>query len=301
MRTLAAFRNVLAAALLAGSLAPPSAPAAPAPPDKDAAAGSVPNPREGLDQVVTLDIDRQSLSAAVAQLRDKTKLNIVLDNQALQQVGVNPDQPAAPAQADLKDVKVRAALRTLLTPYNLTFVVIGDSVVITTEEEATARQMGQRVSVHLDKVEFAAALKQIARDTGVNLPLDPRADKEASAKVSLDADDIPLETAVRLLAEMAGLKPVRAANTLFVTKKEVAAAMRADLDLNPAAPAATTTGSGGDNNTVNAVVWLGRGGAQSQVLVLPAAGLGSAPVKQIEAPAPANPDSPPAPEKKDDK
>ncbi len=224
------------AAVFAAALLPLSAPAAPAPPDKDAAAHPVPNPREGLDRTVTLKIDKQSLSGAVALLRDQTKLNIVLDTPAIQQLGVNPDQPPVPVQADLKDVKVRAALRTVLLPYNLTFVVIGDTVIVTTEDVAAARQMAQRVNVHLDKVEFAAAMKQMARQTGVNLALDPRAEKEATARISLDAEDVPLETAVRLLSEMAGLKPVRAGNTLFVTKKEVAAEMRADPNLNPAAP-----------------------------------------------------------------
>jgi hypothetical protein len=42
---------------------------------------------------------------------------------------------------------------------------------------------------------------------------------------------VPLETAVRLLAEMAGLKPVRVGNVLFVTKKETANELRADPDL----------------------------------------------------------------------
>ena len=86
--------------------------------------------------------------------------------------------------------------------------------------------MAQHVSVHLDKMRLADALKQLAGEAGVNLPLDPRAENEAAAKVSLDADDMPLETAVRLLSEMAGLKSVRVANALFVTKKEVAAELR---------------------------------------------------------------------------
>ena len=44
--------------------------------------------------------------------------------------------------------------------------------------------------------------------------------------MSLQLEDVPLETTVRLLVEMAGLKPVRVGNALFVTKKEVAAEMR---------------------------------------------------------------------------
>ena len=132
-------------------------------------------------------------------------------------------------------MKARTALRTLLDPYNLTFVAVGDEVIVATEDGAAALRMGQRVSVHLDKVEFAAALKQIARETGVNLALDPRAEKEASAKVSLQVEDVPLRTAVQLLSEMAGLKPVRVGDLLFVTTKKTAAEMRGDPDLGSAA------------------------------------------------------------------
>jgi hypothetical protein len=236
MRMLPAFRPAVAAALLAGALAPLSASAAPAPPaaDREAAVGNpVEKAREALDRAVTLRIDRLSLAAAVAQLRDKAKLNIAIDNPAIQMLGFTAEQPPAPVQLDVKDMKARAVLRKMLDPYGLTFVVVGDAVVVTTEDAAAARQLSQRVSVNFDKVELAAALKQISREAGVNLALDPRAEKEASAKVSLQVEEIPLETAVRLLSEMAGLKPVRAGNTLFVTKKEVAAEMRGDPDLNP--------------------------------------------------------------------
>jgi hypothetical protein len=224
------------AALLAAAFLSLPAPAAPAPPaaDRDAAAANpAETARDGLDRVVTLRIDRLSLAAAVAQLRDKAKLNIAIDNPSIQMLGFTAEQPPAPVQLDVKDMKARAVLRRMLDPYGLTFVVVGDAVVVTTEDMAAARQLGQRVSVNFDKVELAAALKQISRDAGVNLALDPRAEKEASAKVSLQVEEIPLETAVRLLSEMAGLKPVRAGNTLFVTKKEVAAELRGDPDLNP--------------------------------------------------------------------
>src|SRR5438067_1399862 len=55
--------------------------------------------------------------------------------------------------------------------------------------------------------------------------------KEAKMEVSLQMEDVPLETAVRLLSEMAGLKPVRVGNVLFVTTKANATEMRADPEL----------------------------------------------------------------------
>ena len=51
--------------------------------------------------------------------------------------------------------------------------------------------------------------------------------------MTLPLEDVPLETAVRLLAEMAGLKPVRVGNTLFVTKKEIAADLRRTTPRSP--------------------------------------------------------------------
>ena len=206
--------------------------AAPATPEKDDKAVSpVEKLRKDLDKPVTLKIDKQPLPAALDKLREKTNLNIVLDAATIQQqFGVTPDQ-LAPVDADLKDMKARAALRAILAPYNLTYAPIGDALVVTTEDAAMYRQLRQRISVDMSKVELGAALRQISRDTAANLILDARADKEAKAEVTLQLEDVPLETAVRLLAEMAGLKPVRVGNTLFVTKKDIANEMRNDPDI----------------------------------------------------------------------
>jgi hypothetical protein len=214
--------------------------AAPAPSDKDkAAAGPAEKIRAALNAPVTVKIDKQPLGPAVEILREKTKVNFVLDTMTIQNTfGWPPDQSPTAVEVDLKDVKLKSALRTVLTPYGLSYAVIGDTVVITTEDMAIARQMKQRVNVEFDKVEFATALKQLSRDTGANLILDSRVDKEAKNPVSLELDDVPLETAVRLLSEMAGLKPVRVGNVLFVTDKKNAAEMRQDPDLSgpPAQP-----------------------------------------------------------------
>jgi len=165
-------------------------------------------------------------------LRDKSKINIVLDSITIQQqLGFLPEQSPTPVEIDMKDAKVRNVLRAVVAPYGLSFAAVGDAVVITTEDMAMLRQMRQRVNVDLSKVEFTAALKQLAKDTSTNLILDARAEKEADAKVTLQLEDVPLETAVRLLSEMANLKPVRVGNVLFVTKKEIANEMRADPDL----------------------------------------------------------------------
>jgi hypothetical protein len=190
--------------------------------------------RKVLEQVAeTVEITDQPLELAVAQFHELTKLNFVLDRLTIQQMGVDPGNAAV--NLKLQNVKWKSALRTMLGQYNLNYAIVGETVVLTSEDMAMARQMKQRVSVDLERVQMAAALKQLARETSTNLLVDNRALKEAQTPVTLQLEDVPLETAVRLLAEMAGLKPVRVGNVLFVTTKANAAELRSDADLVPPA------------------------------------------------------------------
>jgi hypothetical protein len=237
MRTVSAcWRALAAGAALAWALAPAvltAAPAAPTGGDKDKEPTAVEKVRKALDAPVTIKMEKQTLTAALDQLKEKGKLNFVLDALTIQQqLGWVPDQMPAQVDVDLKEVKLKSALRTILTPYGLSYAIVGDTVIVTTEQMAMSRIMKQRVNVEFDKVEFATALKQLSRDTAANLLLDSRVEKEAKNPVSLELEDVPLETAVRLLAEMAGLKPVRIGNVLFVTKKETANELRQDPDLS---------------------------------------------------------------------
>jgi hypothetical protein len=189
--------------------------------------------KKALDQTTDLEITDQPLHLAVNQLREQSKINFVLDRGALAMMGLDPEQ--MPVNVKLEKVKLRSGLRTFLAPVGLTFAVVGDAVVITTEDVAIYRQLRQRVNVDVNRVQFADALKDLARETCTNLILDTRAHKESQAPVTLQVDDVPLDTAVRLMCEMAGLKPVRMGNVLFVTSKASAAELRQEPDLFPAA------------------------------------------------------------------
>ena len=154
--------SIAAAAVLAWAVAPPFLPAAPVAAEKTVS--PVDKLHTELDKPVTLKIERQPLNVAVDMLREKSKINFVLDSLTIQQMlGFTPDQPPSPVEVDLKDVKVRTALRTILSPYSLSFACVGDTVIITTEDMAMLRQMRQRVNLDLNKVEFTAALKLLAR------------------------------------------------------------------------------------------------------------------------------------------
>jgi type II secretory pathway component GspD/PulD (secretin) len=182
--------------------------------------------RKALDQKTTLDFVGQSLQEAVNHLREKTKVNFILDNQAAQGMAIGPDGQPLAIQLKVTDGKVRQALQNTLTPLGLTYVILRDGVLITHEQFAHHRQMQQRVSLDLDGVPLRDALKQLARETGANLIIDPSVTKKAGEGVTLQLDDTSLETAVRLLTEMGGLKSVRLGNVLFVTSEDKATKLR---------------------------------------------------------------------------
>jgi type II secretory pathway component HofQ len=185
-----------------------------------------------LDQPMTLDYSGGTLHNVVQHLKEKTKINFVLDMFALQQSGLAAEENngnGLPGGATLKcdrNTKLRTAIQRTLNAYNLTFVILEDSVLITTDEIGLNRQMRQRLSVNLTNVPFSTALKDLARSTALNLIIDPRLGREADAKVSLQLDDATLETTVRLLAEMANLKSVRMGNVLFITNESRAEKLR---------------------------------------------------------------------------
>lgn len=186
--------------------------------------------RQELDKTIPIDIQEQPLHLAFEYLKEKAKINFVLDQNTMAQIGIDPEQ--VPVTLRSKDLKLRTALRNLLSPHNLSFAIIGDTVVITTDEQAMVRQLRQRVSVNVDQLEFVQVIKQLARETGTNLILDSRVTKEAQGKVSLQLDEVPLQTAVLLLAEMASLKPVRVGNVLFITTKVNAKELREDPEVS---------------------------------------------------------------------
>jgi len=210
--------------------------AAPVSEPKPKALGAAEKIRKELDQAITIEIVDQPLTMALNQLRETAKINVnfVLDRQTITQMGIDPD--TAQVQVKLKDVKVRTALRSIVSTHNLSFAIVNDTILISSDEMVMYRQMQQRVTIDHDKTDFATALKQLARETGTNLILDSRLGKEANQPVTFQAEDVPLETAVRLMAEMVGLKPVRVGNVLFVANEANGTKLRNDPDLYPNKP-----------------------------------------------------------------
>jgi hypothetical protein len=187
--------------------------------------------RKALDQPIDVDIAEQPMVNAVNQLKELTKVNIVLDIMTLAQNGI--DVNSSPVTVKQTGGKGRAALRVMLGMYHLSYAIIGDSVIITTEDMALYRQLKQKVNVDVDKTAFETALKDLARETAVQILVDKKVNKEAQTPVTMQLEDVPLETAVRLLCEQAELKPVRLGNILYITAVAKAKELRSEPDLAP--------------------------------------------------------------------
>jgi hypothetical protein len=188
--------------------------------------------RKALDQPIDLELKEASLAKVIDRFRDKTRLDIAIDrsNPLLGVYGIDPNNDLPqPVQGKFKGTKVRDALRKTFEPYGLAPFIVDDAVLLTTEDVGLQKQLKQRVDVDVEDVPLAAALKQLGRRKAVNLVVDQKLPaKQAEKKVSLQVDDVALETVVRLLAEQAGLKAARVDDVLYVTTPEQAASIAAE-------------------------------------------------------------------------
>lgn len=209
----------VAATFAVGSAAPAPAPAK--------GASAVDAARKTLDEVSDMSYPNKSVNDLVQDLKTRTKLSVTLDPTVLQ-FGLDPN--AANIDISLKGVTLKDGLRQALAPLNLTCGVTKDGLFISTEDGLINKQLRQRVSVTCDGTGFAAAAKQLAAENGVNIVFDPRLKEKANAGVTLALDDVPLESAVRLMAEVADLGVVRMSNVLFVTTPERAEKLRPTAD-----------------------------------------------------------------------
>ena len=160
------------------------------------------------------------------------------DNATMMGLGLDPSAPTFTVK--VREGKFRDGLKAALASANLAYGIVGGAVFIGPEETVIQQQMRQRVSVDGEATTLSALLKALADETGANLVLDPRIeDKAKQAAVKLKLTDVPLETAVRLIVEVAGFGTVRMNNVLFVTSEERAEKLKAVAD-GPTPVAAVT-------------------------------------------------------------
>src|SRR5262245_23398609 len=88
--------------------------------------------RKALDEPVSLEVSEQPLAGVVAQLADLGKVPVIVDRNALQSMGIEPTEAMVNLRA--KEMKLRTALRTVAGQHGLSVAVVGDHVLVSTED-----------------------------------------------------------------------------------------------------------------------------------------------------------------------
>ncbi|VAX36238.1 hypothetical protein MNBD_PLANCTO02-3432, partial [hydrothermal vent metagenome] len=100
---------------------------------------------KSLDELTELEFDdATTLAMAVDFLAVNHGISILFDNAALEAEGIEKDSPLASGNLSLSGIKLRSALRLILEPLNLTYVIKNEVMMITSEEEAS-NEMSTRV------------------------------------------------------------------------------------------------------------------------------------------------------------
>jgi hypothetical protein len=178
-------------------------------------------------------------------LRDRHDLKVEVDDAAFRAIGVEnvgatPIAPAGRIIKKMRQVPLADVLRKLLervgTPTgaaSATFLVRRDHIEITTANAAAHEIWGEGyagpylplVQSTFEKQPLEKVLRELADEADFTIVLDSRAEDKAKVPVSGRFRNTPLDTAVRLLADMADLKTFLVDNVVYVTSKENAAAM----------------------------------------------------------------------------
>jgi hypothetical protein len=190
--------------------------------------------RKKLAERVTLDTGlgpNAQLRDALEFFAERYDISILVQDEAFQAIGVPAPGDSAVQLPKMTNVPLRQVLHMLLSQirgdeHRGTFLIREDHIEVTTTRHANpvlwigqARQGVPVVSCDFEREPLAEALRQLSESTGISVVLDPRSDK-ARKTVSAALDNVPLDTAVGLLADMADLKAVSLDNVLYVTSRE---------------------------------------------------------------------------------
>lgn len=182
-------------------------------------------PFAGLEKQVRLT-GKPTLLDALDQVSAACDVRILLDKPALQGRWGEVDPKDLPLEFVPGPGSGNVVLRRALQPLDLRPVKMGDHLLVTSAEMAMHRLLAQRVSVPARPQPLHAALRDLSRQTGATIVVDPRVMEQAKATTAVGLEDVTLEGAVRVLAELAGLKLARIDTVIFVTSPASASSIR---------------------------------------------------------------------------
>jgi RNA polymerase sigma factor (sigma-70 family) len=198
--------------------------------------------RATLDQPVALDDFGATIADALDVLEQRHGLSFEVNDKAFAQEG-DPNVLATDLSKrplpKRKNLTVATALRLLLDRQSVPALVVirKDTIEITTVAYVRAelgipegRPLLPLVWEEMEGLTLARALQQLAKASGMNVVLDSRAlsDDAANLRITVQFANVPVDTAVRVLASMADLQMVQLDNVFYVTTPKRAAQLLAE-------------------------------------------------------------------------
>jgi hypothetical protein len=182
---------------------------------------------EKLNKPVSLDkgIDKNTpVKDALEFLSDRYDLTIMIKESAFKADGISENAADTPVGLPrMSNVALNTILQLLAEQIKGSFLITPDGIVFTTpqrtrpEDWLTVRSLPPLVTVHFARRGLRGALEELSHMTGVSVVLDRRVHGEPRLNTTLN--NVPLDTAVRLLADMSDLDVVAVDSVLYVTDK----------------------------------------------------------------------------------
>jgi hypothetical protein len=190
--------------------------------------------RHLLDQAVRFggyEDPKITLNEGLEQLAQRFNLSFDINEHAFKEADikeVGKFEIASPNSVPAMHTRLGTVLKKVLSHVSpsATYIIRDDTIEVTTMQAIRKEFFADRpdgplpplVAGTFEKVPLQAALRELAH--AGNIVLDSRAAKEGETAVTADLVNVPLDTAVRMLADMAGLKVVPLDNVLYVTSKD---------------------------------------------------------------------------------
>jgi len=202
--------------------------------------------RQKLDQPVTIEFEQGTpLREALSHIGMRYTLPFIVDEEAFKADSNQADIVNVPIKLpQLTNVRLRTALRTMLLQVDGDFYTRDDVLVIVPRARITSGVvLRQPVDVAFERRLLGDTLKELSDMTGVSVVLDAQKQPDSTMQLTADFRNVPLESAVRVLADMAGMKSVVLENMIYVTAYQHAENMKEELGLTQ--PMAKTDKPGG--------------------------------------------------------
>jgi hypothetical protein len=184
------------------------------------------------------DDPRTTLQDALDNLSDKFDVRFEVEEIPFRAVAgdrsISNEPVATTPIPRMNEVKLDAVIRKVLARLpsvpgkEATYMIQGDTVLITTSDVVIARIWGENhrgplfplVHPAFEEMRLESVLKELAEASGHNITIDKRLGSKAQVPVSIKMTNAPLDTVIRLLADMTDLDTVFLDNVIYVTTKE---------------------------------------------------------------------------------